>query len=80
MKDKRKVLPQYETIVKAVNNDVDAINQIPKSYEGYINHLCRRKTYDDLGQPHYKVDEYMKRRLETKLITEIVKMKSKHTQ
>lgn len=81
MKNKRKkVLPPYETIVRAVNSDVDSINQILGYFEGYINHLCTRKMYDEYGQVHFKVDEYMKRRLETKLITEIVNMKDKHIQ
>lgn len=79
MKIKRKkVLIPYETIVKAVNSDIDSINEILGYYEGYINYLSTRKTYDEYGYPHFKVDEYMKRRLETKLITEIVNMKSKN--
>lgn len=81
MKNKeKKVLIPYEIIVKAVNSDVDSINEVLGYFEGYINYLSTRKMYDEFGQTHYKVDEYMKRRLETKLITEIVKMKSKHIQ
>ena len=40
--------------------------------EGYINKLCTRTLYDEYGQPHVCVDEYMKRRLEIKLISSIV--------
>lgn len=43
-------------------------------YEGYINKLCTRTLYDPDGQPHVRVDEYMKRRLEIKLIHSIVSM------
>ena len=43
-------------------------------YEGYINKLCTRTLYDPDGQHHVRVDEYMKRRLEIKLIHSIVSM------
>ena len=43
-------------------------------YEGYINKLCTRTLYDSDGQSHVRVDEYMKRRLEIKLIHSIVSM------
>ena len=39
-----------------------------------INKLCTRTLYDPDGQPHVRVDEYMKRRLEIKLIHSIVSM------
>lgn len=81
MKNKEKNPPiPYEIIVKAVNSDVDSINEILGYFEGYINYLSTRKMYDEYGHPHFKVDEYMKRRLETKLITEIVCMKAKNAQ
>ena len=44
------------------------------SYEENINKLCTRTLYDPDGQPHVRVDEYMKRRLEIKLIHSIVSM------
>ena len=37
-----------------------------------INKLCTRTLYDDCGQLHVCVDEYMKHRLENKLIYAIV--------
>ncbi|MEE1410976.1 MAG: helix-turn-helix domain-containing protein, partial [Bulleidia sp.] len=43
-------------------------------YNGYINKLCTRTLYDDCGQLHVCVDEYMKHRLENKLIYAIVFM------
>ncbi|MFR1746421.1 MAG: helix-turn-helix domain-containing protein, partial [Oscillospiraceae bacterium] len=36
------------------------------------NKLCTRTLYDDCGQLHVCVDEYMKHRLENKLIYAIV--------
>ena len=47
-------------------------NEYCGDYEGYINKLCTRTLYDEYGQPHVCVDEYMKRRLEIKLISSIV--------
>lgn len=41
-------------------------------YEGYIITLSTRKLYDEGGQVHYCVDETLRRRLETKLITKIL--------
>ncbi len=37
-------------------------------YEGYINRLCTRKLYDKHGNPCICLDEFMKRRLERRLI------------
>ena len=47
--------------------------RVLRYYEGYINKLCTRMLYDPDGQPMF-VDEYMKRRLEIKLIHSIVSM------
>ncbi len=52
----------------------EAVDQVLRYYEGYINKLCTRTLYDPDGQPHVRVDEYMKRRLEIKLIHSIVSM------
>ena len=46
--------------------------RVLRYYEGYINKLCTRTLYDEYGQPHVCVDEYMKRRLEIKFISSIV--------
>ncbi len=63
-----KLLP-YHIIVSAVSGDVEAINTVLKHYEGYIAALSTRKLYDEYGNLHYCVDEILRRRLETKLIT-----------
>lgn len=52
--------------------DAGAVERVLRYYEGYINKLCTRTLYDECGQPHVCVDEYMKRRLEIKLISSIV--------
>ena len=66
-----KLLP-YHIIAAAASGDVEAINKVLKHYEGYIAALSTRKLYDECGNPHYCVDETLRRRLETKLITKIL--------
>ena len=69
-----KLLPLC-VIQAASAGDVDAINIVLKHYEGYIATLATRKLYDEFGQPHYCVDETLRKRLETKLITKVVNFK-----
>ena len=52
--------------------DAEAVERVLRYYEGYINKLCTRTLYDESGQPHVCVEEYMKRRLEINLISSIV--------
>lgn len=52
--------------------DAEAVERVLRYYEGYINKLCARTLYDEYCQPHVCVDEYMKHRLEIKLISSIV--------
>jgi hypothetical protein len=66
-----KLLP-YHTVAAAVSGDVEAINRVLKHYEGYIAVLATRKLYDEYGNPHHCVDENLRCRLETKLITKIL--------
>ncbi len=40
--------------------DADAVEQVLRYYEGYINKLCTRTVYDESGCPHACLDEYMK--------------------
>ena len=55
--------------------DAGAVEQVLQYYNGYINKLCTRTLYDLDGSPRVRVDEYMKRRLEIKLIHAIVTTK-----
>jgi hypothetical protein len=65
-------LLSYPLIVLAASGDVDAINTVLKHYEGYIAALSTRQLYDESGNSHLCVDEALRRRLETKLITKIL--------
>jgi hypothetical protein len=65
-------LLSYPLIVLATDGDVDAIHAVLKHYEGYIAALSTRRFYDESGAPHLCVDESLRRRLETKLITKIL--------
>ena len=71
-KDAKNSLIPYPVIVLAAGGDVDAINSVLKHYEGYIAVLSTRHLYDESGNPHLYVDEGIRRRLETKLITAIL--------
>ncbi len=69
---KYKELLSLAVIEAARAGDAGAMEQVLRYYSGYINKLCTRTLYDDYGQPYTSVDEYMKRRLENKLIYAIV--------
>lgn len=65
-------LVSYPVIVLAASGDVDAINDVLKHYGGYIAALSTRQLIDESGNLHFCVDEALRRRLETKLITKIL--------
>lgn len=50
------------------------MDRILRYYKGYINKLSPRKFRDEFGRSYDCLDEYMKRRLEIKLIHSIVTM------
>jgi len=62
----------FHVIEAASTGDTEAIQAVLKHYEGYIIKLSTRKLYDESGQVHYCIDETLRRRLETKLITKIL--------
>lgn len=66
-----RLLP-FSVIQKAAGGNVEAINLVLKHYEGYIAKLSMREFYDECGNPHLCMDEGLRRRLETKLITKIL--------
>ena len=73
MKQARYKEPLPLAVIEAARaGDARAAEQVLQYYNGYINKLCTRTLYDEYGQPHVCVDEYMKRRLEIKLISSIV--------
>lgn len=65
----------FPVVAAAVNGNVDAINSVLKHYDGYIAALSMRKLYDENARSHWCIDEEMRRRLETKLITRILNFK-----
>lgn len=75
MKQARYKEPLPLAVIEAARaGDAGAVEQVLQYYNGYINKLCTRTLYDPDGQPRIRVDEYMKRRLEIKLIHSIVSM------
>lgn len=72
--NKSELLP-FHIIKAASEGDVEAINFVLKHYERYIASLSTRIMFDEFGQVHYCVDETLRRRLETKLITKILEFK-----
>ena len=66
------VLVPYPIISAAVRGKPDAANRVIQHYFRYIAAYSTRISYDTFGNPHFRVDEDMRRRLETKLIHSIV--------
>lgn len=71
-KKKCKEPPEFDVIEAAISGDADSINQLVSLFQPFIISKCRRKFKDGLGRTHYEIDEYMKRRMEIKLITKIL--------
>ena len=67
----RALLPM-PVIEAARAGDAEAVERVLRYYESYINKLCTRTVYDENGCPHACLDEYMKSRLENKLIRAIL--------
>ena len=76
MKSKQyRKMPEFEVIQAAIEGDAEAINQVLSHFQPFINSECKREYRDEYGRGHYVADEYMKRRMETKLITKILDFK-----
>ena len=56
----------------AVQGDADAVSRIVDHYSGYIAAYALRTSRDQYGFPRVRVDEDLRRRLETKLILGIL--------
>ena len=68
----RELLPL--SVIEAVRvGDPLAVESVLRYYDGYMNKLCTRTFYDLNSLPHVRVDEYMKDRLQNKLIQTILK-------
>ena len=68
-----RVLLPMDAIEAARAGDPLAVERVLRYYEGYMDKLCTRTLYDLDGTPHVRVDEYMKHRLQNKLIWAILK-------
>jgi hypothetical protein len=69
---KNAMLP-FAVIEAAAGGDIDALNTVLRYYAGYIIVLSAKRMYDEYGNQHLYVDETLRRRLETKLLTQILK-------
>ena len=73
MKQNKYKEPLPLAVIEAARaGDAGAMEQVLRYYDGYINKLCTRMLYDNYDKPHVCVDEYMKHRLQNKLIYAIV--------
>lgn len=63
----------YELIKKAVNGDIETINQIREHYRPYFSKLSLRLMKDEYGNTHMVIDEVLRGRLETRLLSLILK-------
>ena len=77
-----RVLLPLSVFADARAGDPLAMERILRYYDGYMNKLCTRTLYELVctrtlyeldGTPHVRVDEYMKHRLQNKLIRAILK-------
>lgn len=62
----------FPLIVKATDGDIEAINHIIKHYAGYIAKRSLRLMRDEYGNQSMVVDEALRGRMETRLITKIL--------
>ena len=67
-----RVLLPMSVIEAARAGDPLAVECVLRYYDRYINKLCTRTLYEEDGMPHMHVDEYMKHRLQAKLVKAIV--------
>jgi hypothetical protein len=67
----------FPIIVAATDGDIEAVNQIVKHYGGYIAKRSLRPMKDEYGNQHMVVDETLRCRIETRLITKILSFEIK---
>ena len=67
-----RVLLPLSVFADARAGDPLAVERILRYYDSYMNKLCTRTLYDLNSLPHVRVDEYMKHRLQAKLVKAIV--------
>lgn len=67
-----RVLLPMDVIETARAGDPLALERVLRYYDRYINKICTQTLYDKDGLPYIGVDEYMKQRLQAKLVGAIV--------
>lgn len=67
-----RVLLPMDVIEAARVGDPFTLERVLQYYNRYINKICTRTLYDKNGLPHIGIDEYMKHRLQAKLVEAIV--------
>lgn len=65
--------PPMETILAAMREDPQAMDELMRFYQPYIRTLATRDLYDASGCAHPVVDEQLCRQLEIKLIMSVLK-------
>ncbi|WP_040984018.1 helix-turn-helix domain-containing protein [Oceanobacillus jeddahense] len=67
----------FSLIVQAADGDTEAINYIIKHYRGYITKRSLRPMKDEYGNQHMIVDEVLRDRMQTRLVTKILSFEIK---
>ena len=70
-------LVPFPLIVKAADGNSEAINQIIRHYRGYMTKRSLRLMKDEYGNQSMVVDEVLRGRMETRLITMILSFEIK---
>lgn len=70
-------LVPFHLIVKATDGNAEAINQIIRHYRGYMTKRSLRLMKDEYGNQSIVVDEVLRGRMETRLITKILSFEIK---
>ncbi|MBY7141720.1 helix-turn-helix domain-containing protein [Virgibacillus sp. NKC19-3] len=67
----------FSLIVQATDGDTEAINYIVKHYRGYITKRSLRPMKDEYGNQYMVVDEVLRGKIQTRLITKILSFEIK---
>ena len=70
-------LVPFPLIVKTADGNSEAINQIIRHYRGYMTKRSLRLMKDEYGNQSMVVDEVLRGRMETRLITKILSFEIK---
>ena len=65
--------PPLATILAAMQEDTQAMDELISFYQPYIRTLATKELYDAAGGTYTVVDEQVRRQLEIKLIASILK-------